>query len=310
MGMNAIEAENLVKYYGSFQAVKGVTFTVREGEVFGFLGPNGAGKTTTMRMLAGVLRPSEGEVRILGFNMLSDREKVKARESMGIVPEMANPYVDLTAMGNMELMGALYGMSGSEIRRRSIELLKLFDLYERRDQKVKAFSKGMRQRLSLAMALISDPQVLFLDEPTSGLDVISSRMIKDIIREEHRKGKTIFLTTHNMDEANELCQRIAIIRRGELVAVDTPERLKTLGSGLRSVEVSLDPMVLKPGEIGSAVRMESRGDKVRIYTRDTDATVKELVRYAEKNGLRVVSLRTLAPSLEDVFMELVGGEDD
>ncbi len=306
----AIEAVNLTKYYDSFLAVDGVSFEVKTGEVFGFLGPNGAGKTTTIRMLTGVLKPTEGEVRILGYDMLSEREKIKAREKTGIVPEMANPYVDLTAMQNIRLMGELYGMSRREIEKRSIELLRTFDLYEKRNVKVKGFSKGMRQRLIIAMAMIADPELYFLDEPTSGLDVMSARLIKDVIREEKKAGKTIFMTTHNMADANELCESIGIIRKGKLIAIDTPEKLKQLVKGRVSVEVSFEPMRFDPSILSSALKVETIGDKVKIYTDDPDATVKELVRYAEQENLRIVSLRTLSPSLEDVFMELVGGKDD
>ncbi|WP_297555880.1 ATP-binding cassette domain-containing protein [Thermococcus sp.] len=308
--MNAIEAVNLVKYYGSFQAVKGVSFSVKSGEVFGFLGPNGAGKTTTIRMLTGVLKPDSGEVRVLGYDMLDEQEKIRARERMGIVPEMANPYVDLTAMQNLRLMGELYGMSKAEIEKRSLELLREFDLYEKRNVKVRGFSKGMRQRLIIAMAMIADPELYFLDEPTSGLDVISARLIKDVIREEKRAGKTIFLTTHNMDDANELCERIGIIRKGKLIAIDTPEKLKQLVKERVSVEVSFEPMKFDQSVLSSVLKVETMGDKVRIYTADPDKTVKELVRYAEREKLRIVSLRTLSPSLEDVFMELVGGKND
>ncbi len=306
----AIEAVSLTKYYGSFLAVDGVSFEVKTGEVFGFLGPNGAGKTTTIRMLTGILKPTKGEVRILGYDMLSEREKIKARERMGIVPEMANPYVDLTAMQNLRLMGELYGMSRREIEKRSTELLKEFDLYEKRNVKVRGFSKGMRQRLIIAMAMIADPELYFLDEPTSGLDVMSARLIKDVIREEKKAGKTIFMTTHNMADANELCERIGIIRKGKLIAIDTPEKLKHLVKGRVSVEVSFEPMKFDPSILSSAMKVETMGDKVKVYTDDPDATVKELVRYAERENLRIVSLRTLSPSLEDVFMELVGGKND
>ncbi|WP_297069898.1 ATP-binding cassette domain-containing protein [Thermococcus sp.] len=308
--MNAIEVAGLTKYYGSFLAVDGVNFEVKTGEVFGFLGPNGAGKTTTIRMLTGILKPSRGEVRVLDYDMLREGEKIKARERMGIVPEMANPYVDLTAMQNLRLMGELYGMSRREIEKRSTELLRLFDLYDKRDKKVRTFSKGMRQRLILAMAMISDPELLFLDEPTSGLDVISARMIKDVIREEKRKEKTIFLTTHNMADANELCERIGIIRKGKLIAIDTPEKLKGLVKGRVSVEVSLEPMKFEPGAVTSPIKVERMGDKVRIFTDDPDATIRELVGYTERENLRIISLRTLSPSLEDVFVELVGDRDD
>lgn len=308
--MRTIEVVDLTKYYGSFLAVNGVSFEVKKGEIFGFLGPNGAGKTTTVRTITGVLRPSSGEIRVLGYDMLDEREKIKARERMGIVPEMANPYVDLTAMQNLKLMGELYGMERREIEKRSIELLKLFGLYEKRNLKVRAFSKGMRQRLILAMAMISDPELLILDEPTSGLDVISARLIKDVIREEKRSGKTIFMTTHNMVDANELCERIGIIRRGRLIAIDTPEKLKQLVRGSVSVEVSFEPMKLEPSSLSSAIRVELTGDKARIFTNDPDATIRELVHYAESNNLRIVSLRTLSPSLEDVFIKLVGDGND
>lgn len=308
--MKAIEVVGLTKYYDSFLAIDNVSFEVKKGEIFGFLGPNGAGKTTTVRTITGVLRPSSGEIRVLGYDMLDEREKIRARERTGIVPEMANPYVDLTAMQNLRLMGELYGMGRREIERRSVELLRLFDLYEKRNVKVKAFSKGMRQRLILAMAMISDPELLILDEPTSGLDVLSARLIKDVIREEKRKGKTIFMTTHNMVDANELCERIGIIRRGKLIAIDTPEKLKQLVKGSVSVEVSFEPMKLDPSEIASATKVELMGDKARVFTNDPDATVRELVHYAERNNLRIVSLKTLSPSLEDVFIKLVGEGND
>ncbi|BAA29913.1 312aa long hypothetical ATP-binding protein [Pyrococcus horikoshii OT3] len=305
-----IEAINLTKYYGNFPAVRGVTFSVNEGEVFGFLGPNGAGKTTTIRMLTGVLKPTSGQVRVLGYDMTREPEKLKARQRMGIVPEMANPYIDLTAMQNLKLMGELYGLPKWEIEKRSIELLKLFELYEKRNIKVRGFSKGMRQRLVLAMAMIADPELYFLDEPTSGLDVISARIIKDIIRDEKKAGKTIFLTTHNMNDANELCERIGIIRKGKLVAIDTPEGLKRLTKEHLSVEVSLKPMMFDPSVLSSALRVERLGDKVKIYTNDPDKTVKEIVEYAKERKLKIVSIRTLSPSLEDVFVEIIGGKND
>jgi len=305
-----IEAINLTKYYGNFPAVRGVTFSVSEGEVCGFLGPKAAGKTTTIRMLTGVLKPTSGQVRVLGYDMTREPEKLKARQRMGIVPEMANPYIDLTAMQNLKLMGELYGLPKWEIEKRSIELLKLFELYEKRNIKVRGFSKGMRQRLVLAMAMIADPELYFLDEPTSGLDVISARIIKDIIRDEKKAGKTIFLTTHNMNDANELCERIGIIRKGKLVAIDTPEGLKRLTKEHLSVEVSLKPMMFDPSVLSSALRVERLGDKVKIYTNDPDKTVKEIVEYAKERKLKIVSIRTLSPSLEDVFVEIIGGKND
>ncbi|MCD6370016.1 MAG: ATP-binding cassette domain-containing protein, partial [Thermoplasmata archaeon] len=227
--MDVIEVENLAKYYGEFLAVDHISFRVKKGEIFGFLGPNGAGKTTTIRMLTGILKPSEGRIRIFGLDARKDILRIK--ENIGVVPEMANPYIDLTAMQNLSLVGRLYGMRKGEIKERSEELLHLFGIYERRDKKVRSFSKGLRQRLSLAMALLPDPELLFLDEPTSGLDVMSARLIKKIIRDENRKGKTIFMSTHNMSDANELCSRIAIINHGKIIAIDTPEKIKSMCKG-------------------------------------------------------------------------------
>jgi ABC-2 type transport system ATP-binding protein len=303
--MSVIEAKNLTKYYGDFLAVNNISFSVEKGEIFGFLGPNGAGKTTTIRMLTGILEASKGKIRVLGYDMRT--EKIKAREKMGIVPEMANPYIDITAMQNLELIGGLYGMKKADIRERGEYLLKLFGIYEKKDRKARGLSKGMKQRLSLAMAMLPDPEILFLDEPTSGLDVMSARMIKKIIRDENKKGKTIFMNTHNMEDANELCTKIGIINRGRMVAIDTPEKIKKIGRAYVVVEASFDPFRFDETGIESAERIEIMGDKARIYAEDPDAVVKELVDYAEKNGLKIISLNTQSPSLEDVFMNLVGG---
>ena len=304
--MVAIKASHLTKYYGDFLAVDHIDFEVHRGEIFGFLGPNGAGKTTTIRMLTGILEPNDGEIKILGYDM--KRERIKARERMGIVPEMANPYIDLTAMQNLMLMGKLYGMKKSDIKERSKKLFKLFQLHEKRNKKVRGFSKGMKQRLSLSMALLPDPELLFLDEPTSGLDVMSARMIKNIIREENKKGKTIFMSTHNMNDANELCTRIAIINHGKIIAIDTPEKIKKIGEKHKIVEVSFSPFKFNPDEFSE--KAEILGDKVKIHTKDVDETVKKIVRYAEGNSLKIITLNVERPSLEDVFLELVGGKNE
>jgi len=307
MNMNAIEAKTLTKYYGDFLAVDNITFDVKTKEIFGFLGPNGAGKTTTIRMLTGILEPEEGEVKILGYDM--KREKIKARENMGIVPEMANPYIDMTAIQNLELVGRLYGMKKREIKEKSEELLKIFDLHEKSKKKVRGYSKGMKQRLSLSMAMLSDPEIMFLDEPTSGLDVMSARLIKRIIREENKKGKTIFMSTHNMQDANELCTRVAIIKHGKIIAIDTPESIKKIGEEHSVVELSFEPFKFDRS-IFPDNRIELLGDKVKIYTDDADVTVKRIVKYAENENLKIIALNVEKPSLEDVFMYLVGEKNE
>ncbi len=302
--MEIIKAENLSKYYGDFLAVDHISFSVKRREIFGFLGPNGAGKTTTIRMLTGILNPSSGRIKVFGMDM--KRHKIEIRERTGIVPEMANPYIDLSAIRNLRLMGKLYGMKKKEIGERSKELLKLFNLYEKKDVKVRGFSKGMKQRLSLAMAMLPNPELLFLDEPTSGLDVMSARMIKRIIREEQKKGKTIFMSTHNMQDANELCNRVAIINHGKLIAIDTPEKIKKIGEKHKIIELSLYPFKFQRDTFGEKV--EVLGDKLRIYTEDVDETIRKIVKYAENENLKILTLNVEKPSLEDVFMALVGDE--
>ncbi len=306
--VDVIEAGGLTKYYGEFLAVDHISFRVKKGEIFGFLGPNGAGKTTTIRMLTGILKPSEGWVRIFGLDTGKDILRIK--ENIGVVPEMANPYIDLTAMQNLFLVGRLYGMRKGEIRERGEELLHLFGIYDKKDKKVRSFSKGLRQRLSLAMALLPDPELLFLDEPTSGLDVMSARLIKRIIRDENKRGKTIFMSTHNMGDANELCNRIAIINHGKIVAIDTPEKIKSMSKGHTVIEVSFEPFKFKPGDFAYGEKIEIAGDKVRIHTRYPDDVIKEIVHYAEKNKLKIVSLTSRTPTLEEAFVHLVGDESE
>jgi ABC-2 type transport system ATP-binding protein len=204
---NAIEVENLTKYYGNLLAVDHISFAVRQGEVFGFLGPNGAGKTTTQRMLTTLLEPTEGRIVTFGHDLARDAHQVKRR--MGLVPEESNIYTELTAWDNLMFIAQLYCVPRSERASRAQEWLEAFGLWEKRGVKADNFSKGMRRRLSIAMAIIHKPSLLFLDEPTPGLDAQSSRAIRDLIRQLNAEGTTIFLTTHQIEEANQLCDRVA-----------------------------------------------------------------------------------------------------
>ncbi len=235
---SVIHVSGLTKFFGRNTAVDHISFDVRQGEIFGFLGPNGAGKTTTTRMLTGVIPPDAGTVAILGHDIRA--EPVQAKQRFGVVPETSNAYMDLTAWQNLMLMGELYGLSRTRAEQRSSDLLGMVGLRERRDQKVQAYSKGMKQRLILAMALIHEPELLFLDEPTSGLDVESTRMILSLLRDLNTQGTTIFLTTHNMEEANRLCHRVGIIRAGKMAAIDAPEKLKVAIDRVHTIEVSFD----------------------------------------------------------------------
>jgi ABC-2 type transport system ATP-binding protein len=286
-------------------AVDHIIFQVKKGELFGFLGPNAAGKTTTIRMLTGVIKPDEGTASIFDYDIL--REGLKTKQLMGIVPEMANAYVDLSAWNNLMLIGELYGVPKNRRQEITGRLLKDFGLYERRNHLVKGFSRGMKQKLLLSMALINEPQILFLDEPTSGLDVESQRLIRDMIREFNRGGTTVFLTTHNMEEANQLCDRIAIINHGKIAAIDSPERLRLRSSGLQSIEVSFDKAINIEdlSQVRGVKEAKKTGDKIRLYVDEPSVVIDKLVDFAHSKRLKILSLNTLAPTLEDVFLKLV-----
>jgi ABC-2 type transport system ATP-binding protein len=302
---SAIEVSNLTKRYGDILAVDHIGFEVKKGEIFGFLGPNGAGKTTTIRMLTGVIKPDDGTASILGHDVL--KEGLKSRQVTGVVPEMANAYIDLSAFGNLTLMGELYGISRKQRERSASKLLKRVRLYDRRNSLVRGFSRGMKQRLLLCMALISEPQILFLDEPTAGLDVESQRLIKDMICEINGKGTTVFLTTHNMEEANQLSDRIAIINHGRIAAIDTPEKLRMQSSGLNSVEVSFEKTVRAEElmKIEGVREVKKTGDKMRLFTNQPSTVLERVVDFARSRGVKIVTLSTLGPTLEDVFLKLV-----
>jgi ABC-2 type transport system ATP-binding protein len=299
-----IHASDLTKIFGKSTAVDHIAFDVRKGEIFGFLGPNGAGKTTTTRMLTGVIPPDAGTATILGHDIRS--EPVLAKQRFGVVPETSNAYTDLTAWQNLMLMGELYGLPRARAEPRSSDLLGMVGLLERKDQKVQAYSKGMKQRLILAMALIHEPELLFLDEPTSGLDVQSTQMILSLLRDLNKQGTTIFLTTHNMEEANRLCNRVGIIRAGKIVAIDAPEKLKTAIDRVHKIEVSFDREL--PGdaisELAGVTGANRTGDKWQIMTDNRDATIRSLVIFSQQNSAAIVTLNTLAPSLDDAFLRL------
>jgi ABC-2 type transport system ATP-binding protein len=304
--MSAIRVEGLVKRFGDFLAVDGVSFEVPEGQFFGLLGPNGAGKTTTIRMMTGVLRPDGGTVSILGTDMA--RDPLGAKQRLGVIPEVGNVYPDLTARENLELFGRFYGLSGQVRRERAAALLEELGLGGREDERAKRFSKGLRQRVSIGCAMIHEPDLLFLDEPTEGLDVQSRRLILEKVGRMNRAGATVVLTTHNIEEASRLCDRVCIINRGKLAALDTPERLRATFEGARSVEVAFDrPVECEKFSSECITRAEGQGHKLRFYTSDPDGAVRRIMEVRDEMGLTIVSLNTLEPSLEDVFVKLTEG---
>ncbi len=314
---HAIEVQNLTKYYDKCLAVDHINFAVEQGEIFGFLGPNGAGKTTTQRMLTTLLTPTEGRILVNGHDLASD--SYPAKRQVGLVPEESNVYTELTAWDNLMFTASIYLVPRGERAKRAQELLEIFGLWDKRDIKAENFSKGMRRRLSIAMAVIHKPSLLFLDEPTPGLDAQSIRAIWELIRKMNAEGTTVFLTTHQIEEANQLCGRVAIISHGKIAAIDTPERLKADFRRAQSVEVALEPLeTLKVSEtfrvsnglesLPGVTTQLKVGDKMRLYTEDPSALLPRIIQYAESNHLRIVSLHTVSPSLEDVFLEITGGQ--
>jgi len=305
---SAIEVHDLTKYYGNVTALDGVNFHVTKGEFFGLLGPNGAGKTTTIRMLTGLTKPTSGTAKVAGRDCAKEAFAVKQR--IGVVSEVSNLYNEMSAWDNLMFIGELYGVDKLTREARAKQLLEVFQLYDRRNDRLLGYSKGMKRRVRIAAALLHRPEVLFLDEPTSGLDVQSSRLIRSIIRELNRKGVTVFLTTHYIDEADQLCDRVAIIRQGKIVVDGSPGKLKSSLQGEHVVEVAFDRdghtlerlLHFRP-DVRDITR---QGDKCQIHTSDPSVIIAEVAQFARSNGIKIVSLNTKEPSLEDVFVRHTG----
>ncbi|HDL63891.1 MAG TPA: ABC transporter ATP-binding protein [Proteobacteria bacterium] len=278
--------------------------------MFGFLGPNGAGKTTTIRMLTGLIIPDSGEVFIDGIAI--NKNPIAAKMKIGVIPETGNVYLDLSAKQNLTLAGRFYGITGRDLEARADYLLKEFGLAGRKDNRVRSFSRGMKQRVNVACALIHNPDILFLDEPTVGLDVRSRKLIRTIITRMNREGTTIFLTTHDLEEANLLCERIGIINQGNMVALDRPEKLRSTFESARSVEISFDRPVEEEKLRGLSPlnRWEKMGDKWKLFTENPDRLVKQLTGLAREENLTIVTLEICRASLEEVFIKLTENKSD
>ncbi|MGM0598515.1 MAG: ABC transporter ATP-binding protein [Candidatus Rifleibacteriota bacterium] len=225
---NIIEFVKIKKDYGSFSAVKEINLEIKSGELFGFLGPNGAGKTTMIRMLTGIIKPTAGQIIINGYDLYKQPDKAKA--SIGFVPDRPYLYEKLTPIEYFDFMGGLYSVAKEQIRRQGEEMLKLFSLWDRRNELIESFSHGMKQKVAMSAAILHDPQIFVVDEPTVGLDPRSLKLAKEFFINLVKNGKTIFLTTHTLSVAQDLCQRIGIIRDGEIVALGSMAELQTRAS--------------------------------------------------------------------------------
>lgn len=306
-GEPAIVVEGLTKVYeGGVVAVDGISFEVGEGELFGFLGPNGAGKTTTVRMLVGLTRITGGHARICGHDVAREYKRVK--KIIGVVPDVSDLYYELTCFQNLVFAGKMYGLSGGEAKKNAESVLRFFGLWGLRDRKFKALSKGLRRRLSIAAAIVHNPRVLFLDEPTSGLDVMSRRLLWKKLRELNDKGVTIFLTTHNVYEAFNVASRIAVINKGRIVAIGTPEELGVRFRSREVLEISFtpaNPSLEELKRIEGVVDVELKGDRIHVIVGDSALALEGIARYARTHGLGISMLGLRGADAEELFLRIL-----
>ena len=304
-----IRTESLRKVYPKeVVALDALDLEVREGELFGLLGPNGAGKTTTIGILTTRVLPTSGRATINGGDVVSEAAKVRA--SIGVVPQRPNPDRGLTAIENLIFHAAYFGVARAEGRKRATELLERLGIAEKRDAKIDALSGGQQQRLMIARALIHEPRVLFLDEPTVGLDPQARLGLWDILREVHAQGRTIVMTTHYMEEASKLCDRVAIVDRGKLLALDTPAKLEAQAPGETVVEVTFDddatPAIDAANAIGGVSRAEAKGNALRVFSERAGEVIPALIAAGDAHGLAVRDIHLERPSLETLFISLTG----
>lgn len=296
--METIEVRDLVKTFNGVKAVDSISFKVKRGEIFGLLGPNGAGKTTTTMILATLLKPTSGEAYVAGYDVV--KEPAKVRKHIGVVFQETTLDQELTARENLDFHARLYGLNKSERERRIKEVLELVDLYDVADVVVKKFSGGMKRKLEIARGLIHFPAVLFLDEPTIGLDPHTRRRIWDYIIEA-KGNTTVVLTTHYIEEAEKLCDRVAVMDKGRLIALDKPENLiETVGRDVIILEgENLEKLAEK-----ISYRFVLEGSRMRIFTEKGDEILPELIEISSSLGTKVHSAMIRRPSLEDVFIQL------
>ena len=305
-----LEAKDLVKNYGDFQAVKGISFDIREGEIFSLLGPNGAGKTTTISMLSTLYKPTSGDATIDGYSVTKDPMAVK--QVIGVVPQELALYEDLSARENLVFWGQMYGLSGRKLNDRVEEVLKQIDLAERAKNKVKTYSGGMKRRVNIGVGLLHKPRLLFMDEPTVGIDPQSRRAILDTVKDLNQQGMTVLYTTHYMEEAAELSNRVGIIDHGELIALGTQDELTrqvgemdTLILHISENEDSKKLAALLKG-LDDVLDATATDHQVSIITPQAEDILAAVVSKANESGIKIRSIDIREPNLEAVFLHLTG----
>jgi ABC-2 type transport system ATP-binding protein len=301
-----IYAEGLTKVFGDFTAVENLTFQVTDGEIFGLLGPNGAGKTSTLRMLSCLISKTSGEARIGDLSIGNKEDSIKIRRIIGLVAENVGLYEELSAYKNLDFYGKLYGLSETQRKENLKNLLEEFDLWEVRDKPVATFSKGMKQKVAIARALSHDPKVLFLDEPTANLDPEAAKMVRDSILNLKKEGKTIFLNTHNLDEAQRICDRVGILKT-KLIALGSPEQLKESLKGDKTI-IDLEEIndkILGAIKTVSSSEIEIDGKRLIIDVRNPQAENPILIKAITSAGGNIVAVSQLSPTMEEVYIKAV-----
>ncbi len=307
-----ISVSGLRKSYGSLNAVDGVSFDVEYGKVFGFLGPNGAGKTTTIRVLTTVVHPTSGNVRIFGQDIVKHSREIKKR--IGVVLQEPSFEANLTVERALELYGLMWGMPGEKRRDRARDLVEKFDLASFKGMKNDELSIGQRRRVQVAREFMHDMDLLFLDEPTVGLDPAARRMLLDYVKKHVKGGLTVFFTTHIMEEAEYLCDEIAIINKGRIIATDTPAGLKQRYGGVKAVEIRLKDStaqsvmhIIRPIAGASAIETPAEGT-IRISSAEAQEMLVRIIESLSKNAVQIESVSVNPPTLEEVFLTVIGNE--
>ena len=307
---NILEVQNLVKNYGDFQAVKGVSFNIEEGEIFSLLGPNGAGKTTTISMLSTLYTPTSGDAVIGGHSVTKDPMGV--RNIIGVVPQDLALYEDLTARENLVFWGQMYNLSGKSLNIRVDEVLEQIGLTDKAKNRVKTFSGGMKRRVNIGVGLLHKPRLLFMDEPTVGIDPQSRRAILDTVKDLNKQGMTLLYTTHYMEEAEELSNRVGIIDHGELIAIGSQKELtQQVGQSetlILHINENDDPQALIPSFKGIKDVLEANviGTEISIITPSAKDVLASVVSKANERGIKIRSIDIREPNLEAVFLHLTG----
>jgi ABC-2 type transport system ATP-binding protein len=302
-----IDAENLTRKFGSLTAVENVSLHVNEGEVFGFLGPNGAGKTTTIRMLCCLIGKTSGQARIGNFSVDKEQDCLEIRKIVGLLPENVGLYENLSAYRNLDFYGKLYEVPAQKRVENIERLLKLLGIWERREDVVGTFSKGTKQKIAIARALIHDPKVLFLDEPTANLDPEAAKTVRDFVLELKKEKRTIFLNTHNLDEAERLCDRIAILKT-KLIAVDSPKNLEHSLYNRKTIvhlEAVSDAMVATVKALGMVKNLRATDNKLILDIDNPEKDNPEVIRAIVRAGGNIQYVTELHSTLEDVYLKLI-----